>query len=160
MSLLPSRDNKMDYSFGINSLEKYWEAAQKKAHDFLADDLNESLAIECAQYLWHLCDWYYQERQSEIPYNQLSDLKGAFGKECQSLRVMRDVCNGSKHAGLDGTNNPVIRKTALHEGAFSAAFSSGFDATMLEAMLVDGTTVAFYEEVRKCLDFWRLKLNP
>jgi hypothetical protein len=150
----------MRYSFNIDSLDKYWNATQQRAHGYLADDLNEELAIECACNLWHLCDWYYEEHQATLGYKQLSELQGDYGKECSSLRVMRDVCNGSKHASLDKTRNPAIRNTALHEGAFSTDFSSDFDTSMLEAELADGSVVAFYEEVENCLKFWQSKLEP
>ncbi len=46
----------MDYSFSINSFEAYWEATQKDIQTYLDDNLNEKLAILCAQNLWHLCD--------------------------------------------------------------------------------------------------------
>jgi len=128
----------MRYSFGTSSFHDYWTATQKKVAAFLADPLNEELAVECAGKLWHLCDWYYEENKNNLKYNQLSDLQGDVGNECSSLRVMRDICNGSKHASLERTRTPVIRKTKLHKGAFSSAFSRDFDISGLEVELTDG----------------------
>ena len=63
-------------------------------------------------------------------------------------------------SGLLVFGQALIRKTELHEGAFSTDFSSDFDTTMLEAELVDGSVVGFHDEVKKCLDFWKSKLLP
>lgn len=35
----------VDYSFGIDSIEKYWDITERKVNAYLKDDLNEELAI-------------------------------------------------------------------------------------------------------------------
>ncbi|MGE6316664.1 hypothetical protein ACQKC1_12945 [Shewanella baltica] len=149
----------MHYSFGTNSFTDYWDSVQRKVAVFLTDPLNEELAVECAGKLWHLCDWYYEEYKNNLPYKQLIDLQGYVGSECPSLRVMRDICNGSKHASLDKTRTPVIRKTQVHQGAFSSGFSRGFDISMLEVELVDGSIVDFDNAVKLSIDYWTGKLS-
>lgn len=152
----------MDYSFSINSFKAYWSATQKKIHDYLNDNLNEELAKSCACDLWHLCDWYFKENKETLNYNQLSDLQGDYGAQCSALRIMRDICNGSKHAGLDRTNNPVIRKTNRHHGVFqSNAFqNSAFDVSVLEVELTNGDKVYFDESVEDAFLFWKGLIDP
>ncbi|HDN9020725.1 TPA: hypothetical protein P2I16_002753 [Aeromonas salmonicida] len=144
----------MHYSFGICSLNDYWTSTKIKVDSFFADHLNEELAIECASKLWHLCDWYYEENKYTLKYNQLSDLQGHVGSECPSLRIMRDICNGSKHASLEKTRTPIIRKAQVHKGAFSSGFSNGFDISVLQVELTNGSIFEFDREVRKSLDYW------
>lgn len=150
----------MDFSFGIDSFEEYWKSVKDTVQAFFDDDLNEDLALSCAHKLWHLCDWYYKENKDRLNYNQLSDLQGEFGRECKSLRVMRDVCNGSKHAEITKTKNPVIKKTKRNKGAFSSAFSRDFDVSVLEVELVDGTTKYFDDAVKEVMTFWLNKVQP
>lgn len=149
----------MHYSFSASSFHDYWASTQNKVASFLAEPLNEELAIECASKLWHLCDWYYQANKSTLKYNQLSDLQGVVGNDCFSLRVMRDICNGSKHASLEKTRTPVIRKAQNHKGAFSSGFSCGFDISVLEVELMDGSIVDFENSVKLSLDYWVKKLS-
>ncbi|MFP7408836.1 hypothetical protein [Aeromonas veronii] len=144
----------MHYSFGICSLGDYWESTKSKVELFFADPLNENLAIECASKLWHLCDWYYEENKDTLKYKQLSDLQGHVGSECPSLRVMRDICNGSKHASLGKTRTPIVRKALVHKGGFSSGFSNGFDISVLQVELTDGSIYEFDKEVRKSIDYW------
>ncbi len=127
---------------------------------FYCSDLNESLAIECAGKIWHLCDWYFEEHKESLDYNQLSVLQGEVGKECFSLRVMRDVCNGSKHASLEKTRTPVIRKANKRKGGFSSDFSRGFNITVLQIELADGTEAYFEDAVNESMKYWKNKLKP
>ena len=150
----------MEFSFGIGSFSEYWESTQKKVTSYLVDPLNEDLAIECASKIWHLCDWYYEENKDNLSYKQLSDLQGKVGKECFSLRVMRDICNGSKHGSLEKTRTPVIRQANKHNGAFSSGFSRGFDVTVLEVELMDNTKINFDDSVKEAIEFWQRKLKP
>ena len=150
----------MDFSFGINNFDKYWESTKEAVSQYLSDCLNEELALTCAQKLWHMCDWYYKENEASLGLSQCSDLQGSFGAECNSLRVMRDVCNGAKHAGLEKTRTPIIRRAIAHKGAFSSGFSRGFDVSVLEIELVDGTKVYFDDAAKEVLDFWVAKVEP
>ncbi len=86
----------------------------------------------------------------------MSDLQGDLGKKCPALRVMRDICNGSKHGGLDRTNNPMIRKTKRYDGAFDAdVFSDTFDISVLEVELTNGDKAYFDDLVQEALQFWK-----
>jgi hypothetical protein len=135
-------------------------STQKKVDEYLLDDLNEDLAIECAHKLWNLCDWYYEENKANLGYNQLSDFQGGIGKQCPSLRIIRDVSNGSKHANISKTRNPVVHKTIRHDGDFTDEFTREFDVSVLEVELTDGSTWYFDEIVKEVLAFWRSKLEP
>lgn len=149
----------MDYSFSINSFDEYWKSTLNTIDLFLADDLNEELAISCANKLWHMCDWYFKENESNLN-GKLRDFQGQCGTENSNLRVMRDICNGSKHAGIEKTRNPMIRRASKHKGAYSSAFSRGFDVSVLEVELTDGTKVYLDDAVKDVQSYWKKKINP
>lgn len=110
----------MDYSFSINTFDEYWKSTQDVVEQYLSDDLNEELAINCANKLWHLCNWYYKENEESLKLNQLSHFQYICGNENPKLKILRDICNGSKHGTIKKTRNPVIRKASKHSGALSA----------------------------------------
>lgn len=149
----------MNYSFSINTFEEYWQSTIKVVEQYLADDLNEELAINCANKLWHLCDWYYKENEKQLNLNQLSDFQGICGVENTNIRVMRDICNGSKHGTIEKTRNPMIRRAFKNNGGFSSGFSRGFDVSALEVELEDGTVVYFDNAVKDVFSFWLKKLE-
>ena len=148
----------MKYSFGIDSLDSFWELTQKAAADYLDDDLNSDKAITVAQRLWHMCDWFFKERGDSSGYSDLRNLQRAFGELCPALRVMRDIANGTKHAGID-RGKPVVKKTKEHKGSFSRDFSRDFDISVLEIDLMDGNKVYFDDRVREVLEFWSYRLT-
>ncbi|MCP3929683.1 MAG: hypothetical protein GY705_11350 [Bacteroidetes bacterium] len=150
----------MDYSFDIKSFNQYWATTKKTVQEFFSDDLNGKLARDCAQYLWHLCDWYYEEHKATLNFTQLSDLQGTYGKRCPSLRVIRDVCNGTKHCKLKRTRNPKVQATKKREGGLSSAFNQGFDASALVVELKDGSELYFTKAVEKSFEFWKGLIEP
>lgn len=150
----------MDFSFSITTFDQYWKATKDVVQQYLADDLNEELALSCANKLWHMCDWYFKEHQEVLPHNQLRDFQGHCGTENTNLRIMRDVCNGSKHAGINQTRNPMIRRASKHQGGFSSGFSRDFDVSVLEVELMDGNTVYFDTIVKSVFDYWLGKIEP
>lgn len=151
----------MDYSFSINTFEEYWKSTIRTVEQYLADELNEELAINCANKLWHLCDWYFKENENDLNLKQLSDFQGLCGSENCNLRIMRDICNGCKHASIGRTRNPMIRKTSKHCGSFSSDFSRGYDVSVLEIELTDGAKVYFDDIVKDVFNYWsdKIKLN-
>ena len=149
----------MSLTFSVNNFEKYWEITQNKVSEYLNDDLNEEKAIECSIHLWHMCDWFYEKYKSKISYNDLSNMKGDFGSECISLRIMRDICNSYKHSKLREDSKPMLKSAVKHKGAFSRAFSSGFDISFLEAITNDGHKSDFKDDVREVLKFWNDKIS-
>ena len=146
----------MQYSFSVDSFKKFWELTQITVNEYLSDDLNESKAIEAATKLWHMCDWYFREFGNKHGYTQLSQLQGDFGAACASLKVMRDVANGSKHAGID-RGKPIIQRASKHNGDFNADFSRDFNVSVLEVKMSDGTIRYFDDCVKEALDYWKLK---
>lgn len=149
----------MKFSFGVNSLDKYWKITKSKVLEYENNVLNEQKAIECAEHLWHMCDWFFKKYESKLPYHSLCDMKGEYGKECKVLRVMRDICNSYKHSGLDSERNPIIKETKKHEGAFSQEFSREFDISHLEVVYNDGSKVYFEDAVQKVIEFWENKIK-
>ena len=150
----------MDYSFSIDTFNEYWKSTKNVVERYLSDDLNEELAIICANKLWHLCDWYYKENENSLNLNQLSDFQGLCGNENTNLRILRDICNGSKHGTIEKTRNPMIRKASKRAGAFSSAFSRGFDVSVLEVELTDGEVFYFDDIVKDVYQFWLDKIEP
>ena len=148
----------MEYSFSIDGFDKYWKSTQSVVQQYLSDDLNVELAINCANKLWHMCDWYYKEYESSLNFNQLSDFQGICGKESPELKILRDVCNGSKHGTIEKTHNPMIRRAKKHTGSFSSAFSRAFDVDVLEVELTDGSFVQFDQVVKSVYAYWQFKI--
>lgn len=150
----------MDYSFGINSFNKYWESTQDVVDRYLLDNLNEELAVNCANKLWHLCDWYYKQNEELLKLNQLSDFQAICGNENSNLRILRDICNGSKHGTIEKTRNPMIRRALKHSGAYSSAYSNAYDVSVLEVELTDGSVVYFDDVVKSVYEYWQSKIAP
>ena len=160
VSQIIKRRGTVDYSFSINTFDEYWKSTQNVVKRYLSDDLNEELAVNCANKLWHLCDWYYKENEKSLKLNQLSDFQGICGNDNSNLRILRDICNGSKHGTIEKTRNPMIRKASKHSGAFSSAFSRGYDVSVLEVELTDGSVVYFDEVVKNVYEYWLNKIAP
>ena len=147
----------MNNFFG-KTIGDHWSSAVRAVENYNADSLNKDLAFDCACKLWHMCDWYFEENKETLNYKERSQLNKAFGDLCPNLRVMRDLCNFSKHGKLK-TKNPMIRDALNHNGPFSSEFSREFDVSVLEIELMDGTKVYFDEAVKDVMKFWKNKIK-
>ena len=118
------------------------------------DDLNEDLARDCAYKAWHLCDHVSKAIGcSNSQFASLQKLQDHVRGACPALAYLQDICIESKHAAIT-RYTPRIKEARHHDGAFSNAFSSGFDISRLEIELLGGQTLPFRNVVESAVDFW------
>lgn len=142
----------MKRSFGLDApsaLEELRTTVKKFRHD----DLNEGLARDCACKAWHLGDHVFKALGSNLPYAKLPAFQNQARVDCPELAYLQDICIESKHAEIT-RYTPRIVEARLHGGAFSRAFSRGFDIARLEIELCGGETVSFHDVIDRALDYW------
>ena len=112
-------------------------------------------SVVCAMFAWHLVDWVYNEYPALASGHASKTSFQQFVKsQCPSMDYMQDVANGTKHRAIT-KYVPIVKKAVLHHGAFSNAFSKGFDVSCLKLTLDGGKVVYFDEEVTKAREFWK-----
>jgi len=146
----------MAKSFIDNSVKKLKELIFEY-EDFLKDDLIEYKANNLCTNAWHIIDWILIEFGHIHGYSNIGDLRNSLYPRCNSLKIMHDIGNTSKHNKLDRPK-ASIRTTNIHEGDFCKAdFSSNdFDISRLEIELEDGTILDFNTEIKKVIEFWKI----
>ncbi|MFB9080482.1 hypothetical protein ACFFLS_20320 [Flavobacterium procerum] len=124
--------------------------------DFLKDDLVEYKANNLCTNAWHIIDWILVEFVNIHGYQNIGDLRISLYPRCNSLKIMHDIANSSKHNNLDRPK-AFIKTTNIHEGDFCKEdFSSDdFDVSRLEIELEDGTILDFNEEIKIVIEFWK-----
>ena len=142
----------MTRSFGLDALSAL-EALRIAVKKFRHDDLNEDLARDCAGKAWHLCDHVFKALAPNPPYAKLQALQKHVREGCPELAYLQDICTESKHAEIT-RYTPRIVEARLHGGAFSRAFSRGFDISRLEVELCGGEAVSFNDVIDRALDYW------
>lgn len=147
-----SFDIKQSKDFFLKLLEDYTE--------FTIDKTSSRVALNLAMTGWHLTEWIYNEFNSILRprFSSLGTFQNDIKRQCQSLQIMHDLANGTKHYLLT-RHTPVIEETNLHRGAFSSGFSRAFDISTLQISLKDGTVLYFEDEITKVIDFWRAYFN-
>ncbi|KIQ14654.1 hypothetical protein RT99_22740 [Flavobacterium sp. MEB061] len=149
----------MAKSFIDNSTKKLKELILEY-EDFLKDDLIEYKANNLCTNAWHIFDWILVEFRNIHGYYNIGDLRNSLYPRCNSLKIMHDIANASKHNNLDRPK-ASIRTTNMHEGDFCKAdFSSDdFDVSRLEIELEDGMILNFNEEIKNVIEFWKSYFN-
>ena len=142
----------MTRSFGLDAPSAL-EALKSTVDRFKNDDLNTDLARDCAIKAWHLCEHVFDALGSNLPFANLSDFQKYVRGACPQLAHLQIICNASKH-GERLRNTGKIKEARVHGGAFSKAFSRGFDISRLEIELTGGKTVPFDDVVDRAVAFW------
>lgn len=128
---------------------------------FLKDYSSYNKALRIAEDSWHLIDWVF----NEFPTIHNFDLQnrhsiGLFRKSlyprCNSLKIIHDVANSSKHSKVDNPKGG-IQRARLHIGDFHPSdwAKEDFNVSRLEIILKDGTKLYFDNEITKVVDFWK-----
>lgn len=111
------------------------EVVEKDMEDFLSNKTDLRKAFHCAISLFHLADWVYIAKKSELrakfllpcKYNE-KDFYNALGKSHHEFQVIREIANATKHFEI---NNPKRIHNAADmfstSGDFSDDFSGDFD---------------------------------
>jgi hypothetical protein len=140
-------------TFGSNSAtDKYIEFLEEYA-EYEKDDISIKKAINLSTSAWHLVDWSYEDFKSVHNCDNIGEYRKILYPTCPSLKIMHDLANANKHKKLERPK-ANLKNTRKHNGAFSSAFSSGFDISHLEIELENGTKLDFKQEIEKVKIFW------
>lgn len=146
--------------FDIITSQQFFDKL-KTEHASVNQDLKSARhAINAASNAWHLSEWIYKkdiENTSLDKFRNKSSIypkdvfRAACIKQCHQLETMGYICEGSKHLG---TRRKGIVGSSLHRGAFSDAFSRGFDISCLVVTKDNGSEVDFISELESVIEFW------
>src|SRR5690606_2377334 len=123
----------------------------------ISDPLNVSLAEKCCQDAWHLADWDLKDKQKIKTGLTKEQYRIELYHRCPEMRILHDLSNSMKHKSL---NSPKakIQKTNIHRGAFSPAFSKGFDVSGLQVMFDNDKQIDVDDLVKIAIDYWTKNL--
>ena len=142
----------MTRSFGLDAASAL-EVLKAASERFKNDDRNKDLARDCAIKAWQLCDHVFNALGSTSRFTTLGGLQEHVRNTCPELAYLQDICTASKH-GEDLRYPARIDDTRVQDGAFSHAFSRGFDISRLEIKLPGGQTIFFNDVLDRAVDFW------
>lgn len=145
-------------SFNIENSADLFLKLKQEYSELIKDPTSSRYALNCAMTAWHLTDWIYHEYNYKSKFPKLGDFQKSLKINCDSLQIMHDITNGSKHYKLT-KHVPKISNTAMHEGTFDNTFDFSFDTSRLEIIMDDGRTLLFINEIENVVNFWRDFLN-
>lgn len=127
------------------------------------DRLNIPLAEDAAVNAWKITEWVWEFTHAEgianLTANQLSKKRlkflNLFCTELPEFKLLRDICNLSKHVVLTiSADNQKVDKIKSQGGALSSAFSSAFDGNKIVIVTKDGESVLFGATLKKSIEYW------
>lgn len=136
-------------NFGKDTAKDKYEEFLQHYLEYLNDDLSVLKAKQVAISAWHLTDWTHKESE----YSDLGNFRELLYVKCQSLKVMHDLTNASKHRILTSPKGD-IKNTKEHKGDFSRDFNSDFDISYLQIEKNDGNKLSFIDEIKNVKEFW------
>ncbi|WP_299520311.1 hypothetical protein [Winogradskyella sp.] len=145
----------MSKSFTNNSVQKLKDLLNE-FEDFERDSVSEYKANNLANNSWHLIEWVKSDYIDVVEEMTLTDFRETLYPRCESLKIMHDIANSSKHKSLDRPK-ATIRNANLREGDFDPKdFNrNDFYVSSLEIVMEDGTIKPFLDEIQKVLLFWK-----
>lgn len=104
---------------------------------------------------WHLVDWAFEEHEKNHNFTNIGSFRESLYPNCESLKVMHDLTNASKHKILSRPKGE-LKNTKEHKGDFcNKDFSSkDFNVSYLQIEKNDGTKVSFRNEIESVKNFW------
>ncbi len=138
--------------FSLNSKIKFsqlinqWEGFKKNPTSI-------ELALDLSSNAWHLTDWVGKEFFGATGRQALGDFREKLYPHCESLRIMHDIANYSKHAELSRPK-AQLKEVKKHIGPYSRVFARQFNQTYLKIEMLDGTVLHFEDEIEKVINFW------
>jgi hypothetical protein len=142
------------YGFEINTTALFFRKLIEDHEDFYKDRTSSRVALNCVMTAWHLHEWVYNEYNLSSTYPKLRIYQDYLKVSCPSFQLMQDLANGTKHFKIT-LYIPKVQETHLHQGGFSSGFSRGFDISMLEIKLDDGSVVDFESQIQNVINFWK-----
>ncbi len=141
-----------DYSFSSKNFIEYLDETKQTVMKFQNNPLDKSLADKCAEKLWHLTDYYFREKSKESGFKTLKDYQKDLRTKYKCFAAINDICDSTKHSGIDRKAN--LKESKIKEGAFSPAFSRGFDISGLIVVFPDDAEVYYEDLVVEALQYW------
>ena len=142
------------YTFEDKTSEDKFRELIQQYKEFKEDDTSSLKATELCTNAWHLIDWVYNEFPEIHKNESLGDFRETLYPICESLKIIHDIANGSKHSKVSRPK-AAIKKTDKHIGPFSNVFSRVFDQTYLEIEMEDGTKLYFIDIIESVMNFWK-----
>ncbi len=136
------------FSFDITDSKGLFDKLRKDYDAFLKEPTSSGAAINFSVAAFHLYEW----AQSELGEREIDDLKKRRSEISEDFQIIRDITNGSKHKELDYKSK--LKKTSHHKGAFSSAFSRGFDISALIVEMDGGRELYFEDVAKRLFEFW------
>lgn len=141
-----------NFSFDIKNSRDFFIKLQQDYDEYNLDKISSRKALNCTMTAYHLCDWIFNEYKTEYPEKTKKEY---ILNQCPSLKIMRDLTNGTKHYQTGSS----IKTTDLHKGVFAMQFSRPFDISTLTIKMKNGQTIYFEDEIKIVFDFWKLYLT-
>ncbi|MDI1304656.1 MAG: hypothetical protein PSX42_07420 [bacterium] len=142
------------YTFEDKNSEAKFKDLLDQYSEFKKDNTSSVKATEVCTNAWHIIDWIYNEFPNIHSMSSIGNFRDSLYPHCQSLKIMHDIANGSKHSKVSRPK-ASIKKTNKHFGPFSNVFSREFDQTHLEIEMEDETTLYFVDEIELVIIFWK-----
>jgi hypothetical protein len=142
-------------SFTNNAIQKFRDLLSE-FEDFERDSLSEYKANNLASNSWHLIEWVKSDYADVGGDITLSEFREILYPTCESLKIMHDISNSSKHKILSRPKTD-IRGTSLRGGDFDPNDYNKNDyyVSSLEVVMADGAVRPFFEEIKRVIDFWK-----
>lgn len=155
-----------EYSFGIKTAHDLYCKLKREYAAFQGGATDSDLAWNCAVTAWHLREWLWKERLSVYPGEDVKLFGQTFAAEqdyqtelnlrCPKYKLLRDVCNGSKHFDLG--NPGRVKETTVRPGAVFGAMMFGEvafgEGPYFAIRLDDGTLVRFLGVLSEVVALW------
>lgn len=142
------------YSFDIKNSDDFYKKLKEDYNEFCTEKTSSRIALNCAMTAWHLIEWIYKDYKHTLlkEVKCIRDFQDEIKTLCPSLKIMQDLCNGTKHT--EGNKSSKIINTEKYEGSFDFTFDSIFDTSSLDIELSNGKKTEFTIEMQKCIDFY------
>ncbi len=155
-----------NYSFEIATAHDLYCKLKREHTKYQASPTDSDLAWNCAVTAWHLREWVWEERLSSNVGEDMKlfgvrfDTEQAYNTElnqrCPKYKLLRDVCNGSKHFRLDYPG--AVSSTGTRPGAVLGKMMLGEVALgtvpYLAIFLDDGSIVPFGDVLGQVMSLW------
>ncbi|WP_162141776.1 hypothetical protein [Daejeonella oryzae] len=123
---------------------------------FKKDHTSASRALDLCNNAWHMTDWVFREYKSVHLQPTLGKFRETLYPECNALKIMHDIANGSKHLTLDfGREKGDIKDTrTTYTEEFTCEFTSEFGDTIHQVELNNGSMLNIQDEIGQVVSFW------
>jgi len=159
----------MTTTFEVKNAKDFYEMfLLAQMREFLSEKYFNSSrhAVACAIFAYHQREWFWKDYKDKIraylatnkiiKKSQLNNddyveckFNEYVNSKCPEFRIIRDVCNGSKHL-IIGTNISSSKRGGGLNGGFSG---KSFNTNDL-VLVMNSDTIIFKDILTKVVDYW------